>query len=193
MRKLALTEFLTLDGVMESPHHWNGPFFDEESGAYKLNEIMTTDALLLGRVTYEEFASAWPGRSDEAGFADRFNSIPKYVVSTTLTEPAWNNSHVIADDVLTAIRRLKDEDGQDLVIHGSGTLANSLMAANLIDEYRLMVSPVVVGAGRRLFPDGVIAPGFELVDVKGFSKGNVVLTYRPVAPSSSDPATGESA
>ena len=179
MRTLALTEFLTIDGVMEDPHLWNAPFFDAESGAYKLNEVLATDALLLGRVTYEGFAAAWPGRTDEQGFADRFNSIPKYVVSTTLTEPAWNNSHVIRDNLIHSVQELKAEDGQDIVIHGSGKLANSLMAANLIDEYRLMVSPVVRGHGRRLFAEGVTAPDLELVNVTSFAKGNVVLTYRP--------------
>ena len=178
MRKLALTEFLTIDGVMEAPHLWNAHFFDEESGAYKLNEVRATDALLLGRVTYEGFAAAWPGRSDEQGFADRFNSIPKYVVSTTLTNPTWNNSHVISDDLIHAVQALKQEEGQDIVIHGSGKLANSLMAANLIDEYRLMVSPVVLGKGQRLFEDGTSLSNLDLVDVKQFAKGNVVLTYR---------------
>jgi dihydrofolate reductase len=181
MRKLALTEFLTIDGVMEAPHLWNAPFFDEESGSYKLNEVRATDALLLGRVTYEGFAAAWPGRSDEQGFADRFNSIPKYVVSTTLTNPTWNNSHVISDDLIHTVQALKNENGQDIVIHGSGKLANSLMAANLIDEYRLMVSPVVLGKGQRLFEDGTSLPNLDLVDVKQFAKGNVVLTYRPHA------------
>jgi dihydrofolate reductase len=181
MRKLALTEFLTIDGVMEAPHLWNSPFFDEESGAYKLNEVRATDALLLGRVTYEGFAAAWPGRTDEQGFADRFNSIPKYVVSTTLTDPTWNNSHVISDNLVQTVQTLKEEDGQDIVVHGSGTLANSLMAANLIDEYRLMVSPVVLGRGQRLFLEGISAPDLELVDVKSFPRGNVVLTYRSKA------------
>ena len=181
MRKLAVTEFVSLDGVMESPHLWNSPFFDDESGAYKFDELMHTDALLLGRVTYDAFAEAWPGRTDEAGFADRFNSVPKYVVSTTTSNPTWNNSHVISDDVVNAIRALKNEDGEDIVIHGSGKLVNSLLGAGLIDEYRLMISPVVVGSGQRLFPEGTVAPGFQLVSAKAFSRGNVMLTYRPAA------------
>lgn len=186
MRKLVLTEFVTINGVMEAPHRWNSAYFDEESFSYKLDELMATDALLLGRVTFDVFAEAWPGRTDEQGFADRFNSIPKYVVSTTLKNPEWNNSHVIRANVVDEIKRLKEENGQDIAVHGSGLLAKTLMAENLIDEYRLMVSPVVVNEGQKLFPDGVATPSFELVDVKAFSKGNVVLTYRPEA---DEPAT----
>ncbi len=181
MGKIVLTEFVSLDGVMEAPHEWHFPFFDEGAGNYKLEELLATDALLLGRVTYEGFAAAWPEQTDEQGFADRFNSIPKYVVSTTLENPEWNNSKVISDHVADEVTRLRQEPGGDIVIHGSADLANSLMQDNLIDEYRLMVHPIVVGKGKRLFQDGIVAPGLKLVDTKTFSKGIVVLTYVPAS------------
>jgi dihydrofolate reductase len=179
MGKIVLTEFVSLDGVMEAPHEWHFPFFDEEAGKYKLDEVFATDALLLGRVTYEGFAEAWPSMTDEEGFADRFNSIPKYVVSTTLENPTWNNSHVISENVADEVTRLRQQPGGDIVIHGSAALANSLMQDNLIDEYRLMVHPIVVGKGKRIFQEGIAAPPLKLVDTKTFSKGIVVLTYVP--------------
>lgn len=179
MGKIVLTEFLTLDGVMGSPHHWNGPFFDQDVAKYKLDEVMASDALLLGRITYDEFAAAWPGRSDPDGFADRFNSMPKYVVSATLSAPAWNNTHVIHENLREALAQLREEHAGDIVVHGSGTLARTLMTDNLIDEYRLMIHPVVLGGGLKLFPDGATAPGLELVEANPFPNGNVVLTYRP--------------
>lgn len=181
MRKVALTEFLSLDGVMEAPDQWHFPFFGDDAGQYKHDELFATDALLLGRITYEGFAAAWPSMTDEDGFADRFNSIPKYVVSTTLKDPEWNNSHVVGENVVDEINKLKHEPGLDVVIHGSGKLANSLMEANVIDEYRLMIHPIVVGKGQRLFPDGVVAPALKLVDSQVFSKGVVVLTYAPAS------------
>jgi dihydrofolate reductase len=179
MRKVAITEFISLDGVIEAPHEWHFPFFGDDAGKYKLDEVFATDALLLGRVTYEGFAAAWPSMTDEDGFADRFNSIPKYVVSTTLENPEWNNSRVIRDNLAEEIGKLKREPGQDIVIHGSGKLANSLMAEGLIDEYRLMVHPVVVGKGQRLFNGGTSLAALDLVDSRPLSKGVIVLTYVP--------------
>jgi dihydrofolate reductase len=186
--KLALTEFLSLDGVMEDPHLWHFPFFNEEGGQYKFDELRASDALLLGRVTYEGFAAAWPQRSEteseEKTFADLMNGIPKYVVSTTLVNPAWNNSHVIRNNVEEEIQTLRRQPGKDLVLHGSCDLANWLMQRNLIDEYRLMVHPVVVGRGKRIFQEGTSIPALTLVDTHPLATGVVILTYHPAEPRS---------
>lgn len=195
MRRIIATEFVTLDGVIETPDQWSMPFWNDQATKYKHEELFATDALLLGRKTYEEFAEAWPAMSDNdvseeigravepediTGFADRMNSLPKYVVSTTLKEPlAWNNSTLVDGDVVEALTSLKQEPGQDIAIHGSAELINSLMEHDLIDEYRLMVFPVVAGQGKRLFHEGRNKP-LELVDSRTFETGVVVLTYAPV-------------
>jgi dihydrofolate reductase len=196
MRKIAVTEFISVDGVIESPHEWHFPFFDEEAGGYKMQEIINTGALLLGRTTYEGFAQAWPERGDdmagkpeptdpsdgESFFTDRFNWLPKYVVSDSLTgdDVTWNNSHILRGDSLAdELNALKQEDGKDIVIHGSGKLINSLMPLGVIDEYRLMVHPIVVGKGQRLFPDGLASTTLKLVDTVTYPKGVIVLTYAP--------------
>jgi len=118
-RRLAVTLFTSLDGVVESPEKWSFPFWNDEIQKFKLKELFATDALLLGRVTYEGFAAAWPGRKDAEGFADRFNSIPKYIASTTLKKLDWNNSHLIRGDVAREVANLKKQPGEDIVIHGS--------------------------------------------------------------------------
>ena len=191
MRKIAVTEFLSIDGVMEAPHEWHFPFFDEGAQKYKLNEVMNTGALLLGRVTYEGFASAWPERGEdmedaaeptdptsETVFQDRFNWMPKYVVSDSLTQASWNNSHILrGGEMVDTLGALKQEEGGDIVIHGSGKLVNSLMPTGLIDEYRLMVHPIVVGKGQRLFPEGLDSTTLRLADVTSYDKGVVVLIY----------------
>src|SRR5690625_5289082 len=161
MRKIVVTEFITLDGVMEDPggaentKHggWSGQYWNEETQKYKYDELFATDALLLGRVTYEGFASAWPGMTDEDGFADRMNNLPKYVVSESLDQVEWQNSTLVKGDVIDEISKLKQQDGQDIVIHGSGELINSLLHHELIDEFRLMVFPIVLGSGKRLFKE----------------------------------------
>lgn len=179
MRKIVLTEFVTLDGVMEDPHDWHFPYWSEEMGACKLEETMATGALLLGRVTYEGFAEAWPGRTDDTGYADRLNTIPKYVVSATLRDPAWNNSQVIGQNVIDEIRTLKDGDGGDIVIHGSATLAASLMEANLIDEYRLMIHPLVLGTGKRLFEQRRFMNFLTVTGTRPLPNGVTMLTLVP--------------
>jgi len=130
-------------------------------------------------VTYEGFAKAWPTVKDEAGFADRMNSIPKYVVSTTLKELEWNNSHLITGNIAEEVARLKHQEGQDILVAGSGELVGTLMQHDLIDEYRLMVHPVVLGGGKRLFRDGSDKKVLKLVETKLFSSGIVVLHYQP--------------
>ena len=178
-RNLIVSEFLTLDGVMEAPEEWSFQFFSEEQGDYKHDELFASGALLLGRETYQSFAGAWPDRTDEAGFADRMNSLPKYVVSTSLEEAEWNNSTIIDGNVAEEVAALKQKPGQDILVNGSAELVNSLMEADLVDEYRLMVHPVVQGSGKRLFADGGDPTTMSLVETEAFSSGVVVHTYEP--------------
>jgi len=187
MRKLIVTEYVTADGVMEDPGGadksghggWSRPFFNEEAGKYKFDEIFSVDALLLGRQTYEGFAKAWPNYKDEAGFADRMNGLPKYVVSTTMKTAEWNNSHILKGNVVEEVNRLKQAAGLPILVAGSAELVHTLRQHNLVDEYRLMVHPIVVGGGKRLFHDGAGATTLKLVDSKTFSTGIIVLTYAP--------------
>ncbi len=187
MRKVVVSEYVTLDGVMEDPggaegfEHggWSFQFWNEEAAKFKFDELFTSDALLLGRVTYQGFAKAWPSMTDEAGFADRMNSLPKFVVSTTLEEVAWNNSRLIKGNIAEEVYKLKQQPGQDILIAGSGELVHTLMQHDLIDEYRLMVYPVVLGSGKRLFRDGSDTTVLRLVETKTFSSGVVVLSYQP--------------
>src|SRR5215204_6359323 len=141
MRKVIAAEFLSLDGVMESPDKWHFPYWNDEMGKYKSDELAAADALLLGRTTYEVFAAAWPSMTDEEGGAE-MNGYPKHVVSTTLEEPLeWNNWTLIKGDVAEGVARLKQQDGKDILVYGSAELANALMEHDLVDEYRLMVFP----------------------------------------------------
>lgn len=196
MRKIFATEFVTLDGVLQDPHEWSFQFWNEEAQQYKFDELFASDALLLGRVTYELFAKSWPSLTDETNkrrveaaggktkdaegnpFADRMNSIRKYVVSTTLKEPKWTNSIVIEGNLTEELAKLKRHPGQDIAIHGSGTLVLSLLKQDLLDELRLMVFPIVLGKGWRLFQDSA-RKNLKLIDTKTFSTGVVVLTYAP--------------
>jgi dihydrofolate reductase len=185
MRKLIVTEFITLDGVMEAPggeptHPHSGWVFDfmsAEQEQFKLQEVLEADAHLIGRVTYESFAGAWPERAGE--FADKMNSMPKYVVTTTLDELEWNNSAPIKGNVAEEVMTLKRQDGGPILVAGSRMLVHTLMEHDLIDEYRLMVFPVVLGSGRRLFPESPNKTTLELVDSKAFDTGVQVHTYRP--------------
>ncbi|WP_227357456.1 dihydrofolate reductase family protein [Haladaptatus salinisoli] len=178
-RNLIVSEFLTLDGVMEAPEEWSFAFFSEEQQEYKHDELFASGALLLGRTTYESFAEAWPDRTDETGFADRMNSLPKYIVSTSLEEAEWNNSTIIDGDVTEEVAALKQEDGKDILVNGSGELVDTLVEHDLVDEYRLMVHPVVQGSGKRLFTGANEPMTMSLVDTEAFSSGVVVLTYKP--------------
>jgi dihydrofolate reductase len=178
MGKIVVTEFVSLDGVFENPHEWHFPFFLEQAQQYKADELRATDALLLGRTTYEGFAQAWPERSGDE-FSDKFNSMPKYVVSTTLENPTWTNSHVIRGNLAAELGAIKDRHERDIAIHGSGALANSLLRQGLLDEVRLMVHPIVVGTGRKFFDEGTSIPALELVDVQAWDGGIALMTYRP--------------
>ena len=188
MRKLIVTEFVSLDGVMEAPggeegfKHSGWVFAagqDEGQGKFKFDETMEADVQLLGRVTYEGFAEAWPKRSGE--FADRFNSMKKYVVSTTLDAPLeWENSELISSDVPAEIQKLKDQDGGPILVAGSRTLVHTLIDNDLVDEYRVMIFPVILGSGRRLFPDDMAdKKPLKLVDTQVFDNGVAVHTYHP--------------
>jgi dihydrofolate reductase len=177
VRKLVTSVYVTLDGVMEDPR-WSFPFWSDEAAKFAYDQLFASDALLLGRVTYEGFASAWPGQTDEQGFADRMNSLPKYVVSTTLEEATWNNSTLIKGNVAEEVTRLKQQPGQNLLIYGSADLTRTLMRHDLIDEYRIWVHPVVQGSGKRLFGEG-IEKTLRLADAKPLDSGVVILSYQP--------------
>lgn len=185
MGKIIVTEFVSLDGIMEDPggaekwKHggWSFGFWNEEAQKYKFDELFDTNALLLGRVTYEGFAAAWPAMTDEDGFADRMNSLPKYVVSTTLNKVEWNNSRLINENVIEKITNLKEETEENIVIHGSASLINSLIPHSLIDEYRLMVFPVILGSGKRLFTEQVNMNKLKLLESKTLDSGVVILHY----------------
>jgi dihydrofolate reductase len=172
------TEYVTLDGVFEEPGHWSHPFFDDDAMHFKLDELEAADAQLLGRKTYEGFAAAWPTMEGTGEFGVKMNTMPKYVVSSTLKDPTWTNTTVLKGDAAQAVRELKQKPGRDLLLAGSGRLFNTLMREDLIDAYRLMVHPIVRGHGPRLFEEGAERK-LELVDVKRFGKGIIVLEYRP--------------
>jgi len=175
MGRIVVSEFVTLDGVMEDTggsegFEGGGWAFTFECGpegdAYKLDELLASDAQLLGRRTYEGFAKAWPSIEDEAGFAEKMNSMPKFVVSSTLRDPEWQNSTVIGADLATEVGKLKEQFDGDILVAGSAQLVQGLLAADLVDELRLMIFPVVLGAGKRLFADGTDRRPFTVVEAK---------------------------
>jgi dihydrofolate reductase len=184
--RIVVTEFVSLDGVMEDPggsedFKHGGWTFEisrgDEGDKFKLDETLEAKALLLGRVTYEGFAAAWPTREGE--FADKFNTMPKYVVSSTLEQPEWNNSTVLKGDVAEEVAKLKQEEQGDIVVHGSARLVQTLIENDLVDEVRLMVFPVVLGAGKRLFGETSDRKPLRLIDSKMVGDGVAILTYEP--------------
>jgi dihydrofolate reductase len=186
MGRIVVTEFVSLDGVMEDPggdgnfkhKGWTFKFNRGEAGdKFKLDETRDSEALLLGRVTYEGFAAAWPSRDGE--FADKLNSMPKYVVSSTLDKARWNNSTVLKGDVLQEVSKLKQRVGGDIVVHGSAQLVQTLLANDLVDELRLMVFPVVLGSGKRLFGATSDQKRMQLVESKTVGDGIAILIYKP--------------
>jgi dihydrofolate reductase len=179
MRKLVVSEFVTLDGVMEEPH-WTFQFESKEQDKFKFDELKASDALLLGRETYDGFAAAWPNMIEQTGeYGVMMNDYPKYVVSTTLEEVQWKNSQLIKGDIAEEIIKLKQQPGKDILVFGSCSLVQTLIQLDLIDEYRLMVFPVAVGSGKRVFGDGIDKKVLRLADTKTFSSGVIVLTYHP--------------
>jgi len=182
MRKVVAAEFVSLDGVMESPDKWHFPYFDEEMGQAVGEGFAASDAMLMGRVNYEEWAAYWPQQDPEENpIAATMNGRRKYVVSTTLDEPLeWSNSTLIkGNEFAEEIGNLKEQVGKDIVISGSGTLVRSLLRDGLLDELKLMIHPIVVGSGKRLFEEGEGQTKLELVDARTFSTGVLYLTYRP--------------
>jgi dihydrofolate reductase len=184
--RIVVTEFVSLDGVMEAPgggedFRHGGWSFEisrgDEGDKFKLDETLLAKALLLGRVTYEGFAAAWPSREGE--FADKFNTMPKYVVSSTLEAPEWNNSTVLKGDVAEEVAKLKEEQEGDIVVHGSARLVQTLLEHDLVDEFRLMVFPIVLGSGKRLFGETSDKKPLRLVDSKTVGDGVAILTYEP--------------
>jgi len=175
MRKIIVTQFITLDGVIENPHFWSFPYFTDEIKKFKNEELLASDTQLLGRVTYDAFAEHWPTQTDEYG--NRLNSLPKYAVSKTLKKTTWNNSIIINRNVEEEILKLKQQQGRDILVHGSHTLLKLLMKANLIDQYNLLVFPIVLGKGIRLF-DNEESSKLKLIETKTYSSGVVFLKYQ---------------
>ncbi|MFX3634305.1 MAG: dihydrofolate reductase family protein [Candidatus Pristimantibacillus sp.] len=177
MRKVKVSMYVTLDGFMDNPA-WTAPYFNEEVGNFQTDLLFSSDTLLLGRVTYEGMAAAWPTMTDDVGFADRMNGYPKYVASTTLEEGPWNAT-MIKGDIVEEVAKLKQKPGQDILIYGSADLIHTLMEHDLIDEYHFMIQPVVHGSGKRLFKDGSYTKALKLVEVKTTSTGVSILSYQP--------------
>jgi dihydrofolate reductase len=186
MGRIVVSEFVTVDGVMQDPggaegFPRGGWAFQFERGPagdkFKLDEVMEADTLLLGRVTYQGFAEAWPSRTGE--FADKMNGMPKVVVSATLKEPAWNNTRVLRSNVVEEVSKLRSMSAGDILVAGSGQLVQTLMENDLVDELRLMVFPIVLGDGKRLFKDGGRRAPFRLVESKPVGSGVLILIYHP--------------
>jgi dihydrofolate reductase len=176
--RLVATEYLSFDGVFEEPGRWSGPFFNDEAQKFKWDELQASDALLLGRKTYEGFAAAWPTMPNTGDFGAKMNSITKYVVSSTLDTVGWTGSKLLRGSVTEEVRKLMSAPGRDLLLSGGGQLFNALMQADLIDLYRFMVHPLVLGKGKRLFADGSSKRVLELTDTKRFKSGIVIAEYR---------------
>jgi dihydrofolate reductase len=178
MRKIVAGLFVSLDGVVEAPETWHFPYFNDEMGEVVASQMAAADTMLLGRRTYEEFAAYWADKSGEE-FADQINNTPKLVASTTLESVEWRNSSLIKGNVADELTRLKQEPRKDISITGSATLVRSLLREKVLDELRLLVHPIVVGNGKRLFPDGPDRTPLKLVDSRTLSTGVLYLTYEP--------------
>jgi len=188
MGKVVVTEFISLDGVIEDPGGaegtefggWTFRFPAEDGQKFKLDELLASDVLLLGRITYEGFAAAWPAMEETTGeFGVKMNNMPKVVISTTLTDPAWRNTTVVREDVVGAVAKLKEQYAGDVLIGGSAILIDGLREHDVIDEYRLMVHPVVLGQGKKLFKDGAAPTDLVLVESRAVGPDVLLLTYRP--------------
>lgn len=192
--KLTVTTFLSVDGVYQGPGAptedpsggferggWLVPHFDEATGQFMDEVFQKPDAFLLGRRTYDIFAASWPKSTDPNDpVATKLNALPKYVVSTTLESGDWHNTTIVSGDVIAEVKRLKDQPGAELQVHGSGTLVRTLLEHDLVDELRLLVFPVIVGQGRRLFPEAGIATGLRLVETRTTDNGVAIHIYQPI-------------
>jgi len=199
MGKLVVTEFVSLDGIIEDPGGsegteqggWSFRHPAPDSEQFKAEELRDSDVQLLGRVTYEGFAAAWPAMEEATGdFGKKMNAMPKVVVSTTLTEPAWNNTTVVSGSVADEVARLKAQYDGDILVQGSATLVETLNEQDLVDEYHLMVHPVVLGKGKRLFGNGAAGTDLELVESRKVGPNVLLLIYRPASGKAGEPAAG---
>jgi dihydrofolate reductase len=185
MSRIVVSQFVSVDGVIEDPvgmeelgrGDWTRASSGPEGGKYKVDEIMDAAAMLLGRKTYEGYAAAWPGRDGE--YADKLNGMPKYVVSSTLSDPEWSNTTVLHGDAASAVGKLKEQVDGDILVQGSAQLTYTLMEHDLVDEWRLMIFPIVVGAGKRFFGDPGKAVDLRLVESRAVGEGVAILTYEP--------------
>jgi dihydrofolate reductase len=185
MGKLVVTEYVSIDGVFEDPGGsenaghggWTFAYFDQDMLKFKFDELMAADVQLLGRVTYDGFAAAWPNFKDEQGFADKMNNMPKVVVSSTLKDAAWNNTRIVSSNVTDEVNRLRQAPGGDIIVAGSATLVRYLAANDLVDEYRFLVHPIVLGSGKRIFDDSSPMQGMKLEEARSFGSGIVALIY----------------
>jgi dihydrofolate reductase len=188
VRRIVAAEYLSLDGVTEDPgpageyehRGWTVPYWDDDISHWQTDQLFASGALLLGRVTYQEFVASWPLRSGDP-FSDRMNSLPKFVASTTLREPLEWNSTLLAGDVVDAVANLKQQTGEDILIYGSGALVNTLLPHKLIDEYRFMIYPLVLGAGKRFFRDDNDKTTLRLVRTETAGAGVTMLVCEPAA------------
>ncbi len=188
MRRIVAAEYLSIDGVAEDPgpmgeyehRGWTVPYWNDEIAKWQTDQLFASDALLLGRVTYEEFVASWPLRSGDP-FTDRMNSLPKFVASTTLEEPLEWNSTLLEGDVVEAVAKLKEQPGEDILVYGSGALVNALLPHNLIDEYRFMIYPLVLGTGKRFFKDGNEKKTLTLERAETATTGVAMLVCEPAA------------
>jgi dihydrofolate reductase len=182
LRNVVVSTYVTLNGVFEDPA-WSAPYWSDEAQQFARDQLLTSDALLLGRNTYEAFAASWPTEEwieREGDFAERMNSLPKFVASTSLEEPLeWQNSSLLEGDVAEEVRKLKDQPGQDILMYSSVELMHTLMEHGLIDEYRIWVHPVVLGSGKRLFKEGIEKTELKLADTTTLPNGVAVLAYQP--------------
>jgi dihydrofolate reductase len=179
MRKIVAGLFVSLDGVVEAPETWHFPYFNDEMGDAVASQMAAADTMLLGRRTYEEFAAYWADKGSDVELADQINSTPKLVASTTLERVDWQNSTLIKGNVGDALREMRQEPGGNISITGSATLVRSLLRDGILDELRLLVHPIVVGSGKRLFENGGDRVPLKLVDSQTFSTGVLYLTYVP--------------
>jgi dihydrofolate reductase len=178
MSRIVVAEYLTLDGVAEAPETWVFPSWNEELAAFTREQLQASDALLLGRATYDIFAASWPSRTSDDGHAERMNALPKYVVSNTLETAEWNNSSIVRGDMREDVESIKQRHERDILVWGSGTLVKALAGAGLVDEYHLMLFPIVLGAGKRLWDGDDARQDLELVESRATSSGVLILTCR---------------
>ena len=180
MRKVIVSTYATLDGRVDEVQDWAPPYDDDEAARYHTDLLSNSDGLLLGRKTYELFAALWPSRSGALPYVDKLNSMAKHVASTTLGDLDWENSHLIEGDVAEGVAKLKQQPGQDLVMYGCRDLMHSLLGHDLIDEYRILVAPVLLGKGRCFLEDGAQRVNLDLVDTAVIASGVAIHTYEPV-------------